>query len=34
MHAPIRMTNVVTNMLDANSPRLVAPRRAKTRPSH
>jgi hypothetical protein len=27
MHAPIRMTNVVANMLDANSPRLVTPRR-------
>jgi hypothetical protein len=27
MHAPIRMTTVVSNMLDANSPRLVTPRR-------
>jgi hypothetical protein len=26
MHAPIRLTAVVTNMLDANSPRLVTPR--------
>ncbi len=29
MHAPIRITTVVTNMLDANSPRLVSPRRAR-----
>jgi hypothetical protein len=27
MHAPIRMTTVVSNMLDAHSPRLVQPRR-------
>ena len=27
MHAPIRMTTIVSNMLDANSPRLVTPRR-------
>jgi hypothetical protein len=31
MHAPIRMTTVVTNMLDANSPRLVTPRHRKPR---
>ena len=33
MHAPIRMTTVVTNMLDANSPRLVSPRRRARRSS-
>ena len=33
MHAPIRMTTIVSNMLDANSPRLVTPRRtARTQP--
>ena len=31
MHAPIRMTTVVTTMLDANSPRLVTPRRHRRR---
>ena len=34
MHAPIRMTTIVTNMLDANSPRLVTPRRGKSRRNH
>ena len=29
MHAPIRLTTVVSNMLDVNSPRLVAPRRGR-----
>ena len=29
MNAPIRMTTVVTSMLDTNSPRLVSPRRRK-----
>ncbi len=34
MHVPIRMTTVVTNLLDANSPRLVTPRRATSRRTH
>ena len=34
MHAPIRMTTVVTNILDANSPRLVTPRRGTSRRNH
>jgi hypothetical protein len=28
------MTTVVSNMLDANSPRLVTPRRRTSRPKH
>jgi hypothetical protein len=31
MHAPIRMTTIVSNMLDSNSPRLVTPRRRPSR---
>ena len=27
MHAPIRLTTIVPTVLDANSPRLVGPRR-------
>jgi hypothetical protein len=27
MHAPIRLTSILPDMLDANSPRLVTPRR-------
>jgi hypothetical protein len=33
MHAPIRLTTIVPNVLDANSPRLVTPRRRRTRRS-
>ena len=31
MHAPIRLTTLVPNVLDANSPRLVEPRRRTRR---
>ena len=31
MHAPIRLTTIVPNLLDANSPRLVTPRRRRPR---
>ena len=31
MHAPISLTTIVPNMLDANSPRLVGPRRRSVR---